>query len=560
MSSTNTTKITAEGKAEMINDRSLLLGFNLALNYKKNPLCIVRGEGQYLYDETGAAYLDCVNNVCHVGHCNPAVADAGSAQFHELVTNSRYLHPTIIEASKMLTDTLPDPLRVVFWVNSGSEANDLAMRLARAHTKRRGVICVGGAYHGHVTSIIDISPYKFDHVGGSGKRSWVRQAAIPDVYAGVHRGSIDDEAMGAAYTGEVQSQIDSLLASEQREKKARARRAAAKAEREALLKEGKALTAEQQEEAEADEDDDHDDRDGLTNGPGAFIMESILSCAGQVVPPKGYLRNTYAAVRKVGGICIADEVQVGFGRVGSHFWAFQLQGEDIVPDIVTMGKPMGNGFPVAAVVTTAAIAASFNNGMEYFNTYGGNPLAATVSLNVLKQIKELKLQERALQTGAVLIEGFKKLAARHPLIGSVRGTGMMAGLEIIRPTTEGSGAVAATSQDRPWSEAAYAIVYAMRARRVLLSVDGMDENVIKLKPPMVFGQADAEHVVRLLGDVLDALPQTLETYKELSASYAAKEAVVEAERTEAAMLAQKKMNMGVLGHGTTSSTNMMTSH
>jgi len=250
------------------------------------------------------------------------------------------------------------------------------------------------------------------------------------------------------------------------------------------------------------------DDDGLTAHCGAFYCESILSCGGQVVPPAGYLRRCHAAVRAAGGVCIADEVQVGFGRVGAHTWGFQLGGEDVVPDIVTLGKPVGNGYPVALVVTTPAIAASFAaTGMQYFNTFGGNPPAAAAALATMKVLRDERLQEKALATGAVLREGFLQLQARHACIGSVRGVGLMQGLEIIRPETGGCDGLRTS-----WGEAASAVVYAMRVRCILLSVDGMEQNVIKLKPPMVFDGDDARRVIRELGEVFHDLQGALAAY------------------------------------------------
>lgn len=232
--------------------------------------------------------------------------------------------------SQRLTATLPAPLRVVYWVNSGSEANDLALRLARAHTKKRGVMCVEGAYHGHVTTIIDISPYKYRREGGTGRRSWVREAPAPDVYSGKHRGKNEDDAMGAAYAAEVDALLADFAKAERREaarkaaweKRKAARASAAVAATSPASGAGATAAA-----VEDDGDDSEWDDDGLTAGCGAFIMESILSCGGQIVPPKGYLSRVYRSVRAAGGVTIADEVQVGFGRVGEKFWAFQLQGE-----------------------------------------------------------------------------------------------------------------------------------------------------------------------------------------------------------------------------------------
>lgn len=420
--------------------------------------------------------------------------------------------------------------QVVYWVNSGSEANDLALRIARAHTGKRGVITVGarpasrrphpddahqgrthhhapplgsrpppprprrpplragGAYHGHTQTVIDISPYKYARAGGTGRRSWVREAPLPDVFSGAHRAAgVDDAAAGAAYAADVAALVDAFAADEAREA---ARRGVAAhghpAAHAGAANGGSAPPAAAAATAAGDDDD------GLTAGVGAFIMESLLSCGGQVLPPAGYLTRVYAAVRAAGGVCIADEVQVGFGRVGAAFWGFELHG--VVPDIVTIGKPMGNGFPVAAVITTPALAASFANGMEYFNTYGGNPVAGAVANAVLDVVLAEGLQAHAAAVGAALLAGFRRLYDRFAFVGSVRGVGLMVGLEVLRPLTPAQRADVHCADRTPWPAGASAIVYALRARRVLLSVDGMDNNVIKLKPPMVFTLADAARV------------------------------------------------------------------
>jgi len=395
------------------------------------------------------------------------------------------------------------------WVNSGSEANDLALRLARAHTGQRGVLVVGGAYHGHVTSMIDASPYKFERTGGTGLRSYVRQTLTPDVFSGRFRGSLDDEALGEAYAADARAQLASFA---RQAKCEAARRAQLRARAEALRK-AAAMGGEPAGELQLELEDVmlQLDDDGLSAHCGAFFCESILSCGGQIVPPAGYLRRVHAAVRAAGGVCIADEVQVGFGRVGAHAWGFQLQGPDVVPDIVTMGKPVGNGYPVALVVTTPAIAASFAaTGMEYFNTFGGNPPAAAAALATMRALQSEGLQEVAAATGEVLRHGFLALQEAHACIGSARGVGLMQGLEFILPETGG-----ADGARTPWPEAASAVVYAMRARRILLSVDGMAQNVMKLKPPMVFGADDACRVLRELGEVLGDLEGALEAYRRL---------------------------------------------
>lgn len=331
---------------------------------------------------------------------------------------------------------------------------------------------------------------------------------MPDVYSGIHRGDLADEALGAAYADDVARQVESFARQERRD----AHRRAQLQQRQAQLHADMASATSHGEQAVLlDELEDISlqlDDDGCTSGCGIFFCESILSCGGQVVPPAGYLRACYSAVRAAGGVCCADEVQVGFGRVGEHMWGFQLQG--VVPDIVTMGKPIGDGYPVALVVTTPAVASSFAaTGMEYFNTFGGNPPAAAAALATLQVLEKEGLQAKAVGTGAILKAGFTALQKRHGCIGSVRGLGLMQGLEILEPDSIASGARV------PWSEGAYAVVYALRARRILMSVDGMHQNVIKLKPPMCFGPQDAERLLQEMGDTFDHLQAAVEAYRKL---------------------------------------------
>lgn len=424
--------------ADILRLRRQVLNPTLSVSYNE-PLKIVRGEGIHLYDQYGQPYLDMVNNVCHVGHCHPHVVAAGQAQMAQLNTNTRYLHDNIVEYALRLTATLPAALSVVFLTNSGTEANDLALRLARAHTRAQGVIVVDHAYHGHSPSMVELSPYKFNGKGGQGQASHVGVVAMPDVYRGPFR---EPSEAGRQYGAMLQPAIESL------------RR--------------------------------HD------IATAAFYCESLLGCGGQIVLPEGYLAEAYAAVRAAGGVCLADEVQVGFGRVGEHFWAFERQG--VVPDIVTMGKPMGNGHPMGAVVTTPEIAASFVNGMEYFNTFGGNPVSCAIALAVLDVIADEKLQENARRVGGFLLDGLRELQQRHDAIGDVRGCGLFIGVELVRDR-------AARTPDRPKAKA---VVEAMKARHVLLSTEGPDDNVLKIKPPIVFSQANAEEFLDKLDQVLRA--------------------------------------------------------
>ena len=429
-----------QDKAAIFAARQRHLGPSLSLSYEE-PLKIVRGSGQFLYDDGGRPYLDCVNNVCHVGHSHPHVVTAATKQMAVLNSNTRYLHDNITRYAQRLTATLPDPLTVCFFVNSGSEANDLALRLARNYTGQQDAIVLDGAYHGNLTSLIEISPYKFDGPGGRGAPPHVHKVVMPDGYRGPHKGTGVES--GQRHALHVRQVIDNVQA--------------------------------------------------LGRGVGVFIAESLLSCGGQIILPDGYLAAAYEMVRAAGGVCIADEVQVGFGRVGNHFWGFQTQ--SVVPDIVTMGKPIGNGHPLAAVVTTAEIAQAFHNGMEYFNTFGGNPVSCAVGLAVLDVIEEEGLQENALCVGEHLKVGLASLMDKHALIGDVRGLGLFLGIELVRDreTLE------------PAAQEATAVVEQMKGRGILLSTDGPLHNVIKIKPPLVFTTADADFVVTVLDQVLSAM-------------------------------------------------------
>ena len=424
-------------KTEILERRARHIGRNLSISYRQ-PLKMVRGFMQYLYDDTGRAYLDAVNNVPHVGHSHPKVVRAAQRQMAVLNTNTRYLHSHLVRYAERLCARMPDPLSVCFFVNSGSEANDLALRLARTHTGQRDIVVLDGAYHGHLTSLIDISPYKFDGPGGEGAPAHVHKTLTPDPYRGRYRA--DDPEAGAKYARHVHDAIE------------RARQAG--------------------------------------RGIAAFITESILGCGGQIECPDGYLRAAYRHIRAAGGVCIADEVQVGFGRVGTHFWGFETQG--VVPDIVVMGKPIGNGHPLAAVVTTPEIAASFDNGMEFFSTFGGNPVSCAVGMAVLDVIDEEGLQENALRTGARLKAGLEGLKDKYPLVGDVRGRGLFLGVELVldRETLEPAAA-----------QATY-VVNRLREHGILMSTDGPLHNVLKIKPPLVFTEANADFLVRTLDGIL----------------------------------------------------------
>ena len=414
------------------------IGPSLGIAYRE-PLKIVRGYMQHLYDEDGRPYLDAVNNVPHVGHSNPTVVHAIQRQVAALNTNTRYLHDVIVQYARKLCSTLPEPLKVCFFLNSGSEANELALRLAKTHTGRNDIIVIDGAYHGNTEQLVDISPYKHDGPGGKGTPPYVHKVPMADAFRGQYRST--DPKAGLKYAEHIGEII----------------------------------------------------RQATTNHKevAAFICEPLMSCGGQIVFPPGYLKEAFRHVRQAGGVCIADEVQTGFGRVGTHFWAFETQ--DVVPDIVTMGKPMGNGFPLAAVVTTREIADSFNNGMEFFSTTGGNPVACAAGMAVLEVIERDHLQENALRVGSHLLKKLNELKDKHDIIGDVRGIGLFVGAELIRNRTS----------LEPAAEEATYVINRMKEMGVLLSTDGPLHNVIKIKPPIIFSEADVDFLVKRLDLVLN---------------------------------------------------------
>lgn len=404
------------------------LGPSLSISYRR-PLSIVRGEGTWLVDHTGRAHLDCVNNVAHVGHAHPHVVAATARQASLLNTNTRYLHRTILDYAERLASLFPDPLNVVYLVNSGSEANELALRIARTVTGRRDVVAVDWGYHGNTQACIDVSAYKFNRKGGAGKPAHTHLAELPDPY----RGRFGSD--GTAYAA------------------------------------------------------------GIADMPAsaAFLAESISGCGGQVVFPDGYLAAAYRLARAQGAVCIADEVQVGFGRVGTHMWAFEQQG--VVPDIVTLGKPIGNGHPLGAVVTTRALAEAFANGMEWFNTFGGNPVSCAAGMAVLDVIETEGLQANALHTGEHLLGRFRRLAGDFECIGDVRGTGLYLGVDLVLDRSTKAPATALAGD----------VANALRDRGVLVSTDGPADNVLKIKPPIVFGVTEADLLADELQRVLGVI-------------------------------------------------------
>ncbi|KAH9518582.1 hypothetical protein Btru_005706 [Bulinus truncatus] len=424
-------------KEQTLNLRKQFIGPSCTLFYKSEPLKIVSANGQYMYDEKGQEYLDCINNVAHVGHCHPQVVAAGSEQMRKLNTNSRFLHDNIVLLAQKLVNTLPKQLCMVYFTNSGSEANDLAIRLSRHHTKATEIISLDRAYHGHVVSLIDLSTYKLDRMvdGVHKKPDFVHIAECPDSYRGRYNtASNPDDDLGDLYAENVENILDNISKKEKR--------------------------------------------------VCCFIAESMQSCGGQVIYPPGYLNKVFQSVRAAGGVCILDEVQVGFGRVGTHMWSFAAQG--VEPDILTLGKPMGNGHPISAVITTREIAASFEAcGVEYFNTYGGNPVSCAIGLAVLDIIEKDKLKENAVKIGKIIEKQLNELKEKYSLIGDVRGIGLFWGLDLVKNRI---------TREPATEEAAY-VVARLKEEHILFSRDGLDESVLKFKPPMCFNEDNVKLLI-----------------------------------------------------------------
>lgn len=420
-----------KSEAEEVKRRHQHISPILSLSYEK-PVHMVGAAFQYMYDSHGNAILDAYNNIPHVGHSHPKVVKAGQRQMAKLNTNTRYLYDLLPTYSERLLSKFPKSLNKVYFVNSGSAASDLALRLVHAHTKRKKVMVMEHGYHGNTQMGIDVSDYKFNNPMGSGKKEHVLKTSIPDTYNGKYKG----KNAGSLYAKEAIEQISNS------------------------------------EEPIA-----------------AFISEPIVGCGGQVPLADGYLKEIYPAIRKQGGVCISDEVQTGFGRLGDHFWGYEAQ--DVIPDIVILGKPMANGHPMGAVVTTDEIAESFSKGVEFFSSFGGNPVSCAIALSVLEVIEEEQLQENAKEVGNYYKSLLLELKKEHKCIGDVRGSGLFLGIEIIDEKTQKTN-----------KKLAHHIKNELRNRNILISTDGPDDNVLKTKPPLCFTKGNAETVVHTIDIIL----------------------------------------------------------
>ena len=425
-------------KEKILLKRKKNIARNLSISYQ-DPLHMLEAKGQFFYDEQGRRYLDCVNNISHVGHSNKFVHEALVSQNLKLNTNTRYLYNIINEYSDRLLKTFPKKLNKIFFVCTGSEANDLALRIAKNYTKAKNVLVMNNAYHGHTNSLIDLSPYKFNSKGGEGKKDYVHVLRMPDEIRG--KWTNKNYKWVNKYIDEAEDVISKTF--------------------------------------------------NKKNSLSSFFFESILGCGGQIELPKGYLKNIFKLVRKKNALCIADEVQTGFGRVGSNFWAFQEHG--IVPDIVTLGKPMGNGHPIAAVVTTKKIADTFNNGMEYFNSFGGNPVSCAVGNAVLDVIEKDNLQKNSKVVGDYFIKKLTQIQKKFPdYISKISGKGLFIGIDFI---CNGDFLL-------PDAKLATKLINSLRLKGILLSTDGPFNNVIKIKPPLVFNKDNVDFVCNEINEFL----------------------------------------------------------
>ncbi|ADG98134.1 aminotransferase class-III [Segniliparus rotundus DSM 44985] len=415
---------------QLVNRREQLLGPAYRLFYQK-PVHLVRGEGAYVWDAHGTQYLDVYNNVVSVGHCHPAVAEAVGRQLRVLNTHTRYLHEGIVDYAQRLLATMPAELDQVMFMCTGSEANDLAVRVAQVATGARGVIVTREAYHGTSALTSGLSPAL-----GSGQplADFVRLVDAPDTYRGRD---------GSAFAADVRAAIDDLV--------------------------------------------------GAGFGFAALLADSIFSSDGVLPGEQGMLREAVDEARRRGGMFIADEVQPGFARTGEAFWGFARHG--VVPDLVTMGKPMGNGFPVSGMAARAEALAPFATTLPYFNTFGGNPVAMAAGQAVLDVIEQEGLQQHSGEVGARLLCALQELGDRHPQVGDVRGAGLFIGFELVRDP----------SAKTPDKQLALQTVEALRERRVLTSVAGPHGNVLKLRPPLAFQERDIDWLVSALDEALGEL-------------------------------------------------------
>lgn len=424
-------------KEDVITARKKNIPNVYSLSYK-DPIHMNSAAFQYMYDKNGNTFLDAYNNIPHVGHEHPSVVRAAQSQIAKLNTNTRYLYDPLQTYSEKLLAKFPSSLNKVFFVNSGSAASDLAVRLARNFTGSNRLIVMEHGYHGNTQQGIAISHYKYASKGGKGKSQQIIEAPLPNSYIdGYHQ---DPSTTGIRYANQLIKKIDS------------------------------------------------------EKDIAAFIAEPISGCGGQVPLAKNYLSEVYPFLESKNILRISDEVQTGFGRLGSHYWGFEMH--NVIPDIVILGKPIGNGHPMAAVVTTEVIADAFDNGMEFFSSFGGNPVSCVIGSSVLDVIEEEKLQQQAKKSGDEFFKKMKHVKERFNVIGDVRGSGLFLGIEFVEPHK---------SKYIPNTQLAAHIKNALRHKNILVSTDGPFDNVIKMKPPLCFTEENVNTTIDALIEILISL-------------------------------------------------------
>jgi len=422
---------------KLIERRRKAMGSAYRLFYQQ-PVHLVRGEGVWLYDSDGRKYLDCYNNVASVGHCHPQVLEALTTQASMLNTHTRYLHENVVRYAERLGDTLPGNLSICMFVCTGTEANDLAFRIARTVTGNEGAIVTEEAYHGNSIVVTELSTEEYP---ATERPDYLEAIEAPNAYRGSYR--YDEPDFGEKYAGFADDAIEKLA--------------------------------------------------GRGKCPAMFMCDNIFSSNGILTPPPEYLQGVYRRVRAAGGLIVADEIQSGLCRLGDHMWGFE--DSEVVPDIVTMGKPIGDGHPLAAVVTTHQIAEEFARKFRYFNTFGGNPVSTAVGLAVLDVIEDENILQNVNRVGEYLGEGLRALAPQHELVGDVRGKGLFYGLELVRDQ----------ASRKPATEEALRVRELLRENGVLLGVTSAFDNVIKIRPPMVFSQENADLLLESLSQALTAV-------------------------------------------------------
>ena len=413
----------------LLKNRNQVMSKALSVSYKK-PIHFEKAALQYMYSTDGKTYLDAYNNIKHVGHCHPRIVHAIQQQAAKMNTNTRYLYQNLTDYSTLLLKHFPEKLNKIFFVNSGSAATDVALRMARTYTQQKGMLVMEEGYHGNTSAGIEISHYKFSDLGGEGEHKNTFTIPFPTIHLQNNSSS--------------QSKWKSDLL-------------------ESISKAQK-------------------------NGLAGFIAESILGCAGQVPLPDGYLKMAYGLVRKAGGICIADEVQIGFGRTGK-FWGWE--NHHVIPDMVILGKPMGNGHPIGAVVTTDKIAQSFDNGMEFFSSFGGNPVSCAIGKAVLETIEKEELIENATKVGIYFKSVLLKMQKEFPIIYDVRGDGLFLGIEFRQKNKTES--ITPTIKEE------------LKKQYILTSTDGPGERTLKVKPPMIFSKKNVDEFIDKLREILKVI-------------------------------------------------------